>query len=1771
MNLDTSGALLENIRFSTGNNTYSFPPYDLVTNSSAFSGISERAEYAIVVGSSSSSKSLQIADVDLVFYWSRNEPGVTRFDYDNFSGRWLPMPGSAPRIVGILSNSPRLTIPVPDPTRAASAPFDLYVDDTPRISFLLSFIGSGGFSDPGLLPALTVEVNSSGALNFSAIDLIVNADREVSFTGQSFTPRAQAQSIGALPDFATTDYRIFLSPRPASGQVPRIRIGFGPHLASVEVSSESALTPPPAGTVYWSADTGRLKFAVDDVSANLGESIYYDGVFLGQKQFTRYGVSAAGGWPGVAFNIPAAIGTADSQRFVLFADKAGNARRYFSPSLFKSSEGSPSSPPTSGWFYLDADTGNFYLSASDVASFSSWTLGCIDARLEIGAPGVGVQMRRSGVNGSGEASVPDFTIVYEVSQMLSDNLDSSPFMMLPTVPLVDSYLNFQVDMGTGSFVGQLSDSSNSSEKGPGYLLELSTKQLKYTYRASPVAYALPQDQSSIKLEGAALSSRGVVVKRNGAVLSVSEYDLDTSSGLIEFVEPVGEGDSSTREVSGTASGSTFVAQAPSFVPTDSGKRLLIASGPSSGIYDISAVNSDVSISVSEAFAASGSVAASVRATDEIIADRFWTPVSSVPKKFSLYRSPTGPAGTFAKAAVGEYSVKPNVGAVGLSTPASPGEAVKIEYVSLDSADEGVTAAPTSRTEMALFKIAQEAVVFSVGSKVMTFNAAGKTVDTSRPMVLYIEGVTQDPTDYAFTAPGTIVHRDAVAAGPVTIDYWVQEASGGETSFDLLHSPIDYDSLKVTGPIPGGASGQTSMAVSGDQTGALKARCALLLEDQDMLYISASSYDAATDLTTVSFNQAVVSDSENIKVTGIINNTKAVGGFHTFTISEAPYLIDETNATEIFVSGTNSVRMHGDAVSSYRPGTVIDFDGDPYWVRGAAYDGAAGITTITTSGSARRNYITPSVKRSIRPVLNPLSEFSTLRPAHISRGFVLAKMGSAPSVLQEGVDYTLGDGGIIKLKTPIAYGDMLRAMYVARVAQPAGTVFEFNFAHQIAPDNSNGLAGQKLTMNYNLFAPDTFFYRVETVVSMLPEAKAAMTSGSTATSSGPNIASMPSQQTKDAGLPSPWYDSSHYGNIDVVVQRFLKYYHDLIELYEDVLSCIDGRIVGGSSGRFRYDGVLGRVVADNSQIKNDIDDSAILYNEFVITGFGIPPHFSTIPVYGKMSDTNNLSRIFPTVKTGAAFIIPIDGSTANGQQVGSYKIQNIVSAGTTTTARAVAFFTSSAPITGGTQFVLDSLASAPELTTVLTGGASSSGTNGDPNALVPSFLTGQKIQVFNLDGVQIADGVVGTVDPTSPHILPTTASTTEQIGSIVQTQADFEGDANQQNLYAPGTDYLISADTGQIVFFKMPAGFPFQNNPLKGSETIESSIVFGNSSTKPERIPALDGQETNDSGRLSIPRVRLACELRYLLQELSALKLGSAQYPGYGLTLTDVSLSSSVSIGQSIQFIDGPNVGFSVNVTGHVGTSLSISSSLPNPDPGSNFIIGSSWANMSSTLSGELAILNKEIARLDSAIDMFGVLKLSGSGFSFSTSTWTDGSTSLLGTEGMLLRITSGTSAGLYKIESATAHSVTISSSPYPQLILGSSGTYSIVEPWAFLKEAEFQFVAGFYRSTLSFLQSTAAWSASPTASGVGARVAAAQQRQIDLAAVIGDSGSLTGLLKNGDNLYDTRYMWIDQRTNRESGMVQLQARALQRAVEILTKVVEDQRKAFMMDTMAAMT
>jgi len=1906
---DRSGALLEGIRISSGNNGLTFPPHSVISNSNIFDGIVERTEYAILADSLDPTKfDLEIADPDLIFRWVKNSTGINRFDYSQFSNRFLPLPGGPPTELGEIGNSPRLSVTPPDTNKLIESPIDIYIfNSTSRlVTFNIQYVGADvDFSDPITLAIGIVELSlATGNLNFSNIDIQLYEGKIVSSQSQNFLDRRNATGIiGQLSSSSSEEYYLFLNPKPSSNSWPRVRIDFGPYLTPISVPNEGSLGSPVTGTFTWSLDTGRVRFSDFDVDSNSGKNIYYDGLTQDSIQFTRVSISisGSGGKNDPVFTIPN-IGTDDGQihldsdasvdaeRFVIFAeeidyDSVSDENHTLSgsdkvslnssgvvissiqvlsqdhttiykgptdlnpdfliaagptserPKIYRTStsqiedsetvavfydtvetdryywivvltEGEPSGT-TTGRAYLDIETGDVYMTSRDLRTTSGKSYYYFDSVLEI-ENGSAVQFFRSGANGSGRPETSDFWIKYKVEdQLIVDNIGPFPFVTVPTVPIVDASLTYTVD-GNKGFTGELNAGGDPNTEGLCYFLDLAARQFSFAERRQ-TEYELQKDASFIKFDNVMLSEDGLLIKIDGQDTTPgTDYSFDPTTGVIEFTTPVGENDPGNRSgiLGRVVMPNAFIVDNDTFSISDVGKFLLISTGDNEGLYYIASAGTN-SVVVTPDFISAGSVTADIKSRPEVLVDRIWAALNPPYKQFSLSRADSA-AGPFTELEKSEFSVQENVAQIGLKTAANPGEVFSITYVALITDDNGATYTEENRTERALFKIRQETAISTVGSNKVAFNPNGKTVSTDRQIDCYVNGIVLDPDEgeFSFTPPGTLTLDRKIEDQTVIVNYWVEEASGGETSFNLQADQIKLDRPEIN------ESEQTA-TFNGDQTNYITNGSVFFIELVEILVVSSVSYNSLDDVTVVTFET-----KPTISTTG-----------SDILVSQPVTLEEETYNVDIIPEGTNVLSVQGNVTENYPAGTVIEVDDDPYYVVGSTYDTDFNKTRVVIAGSFSQNYIIPVTARSTSPIILPALGFSTSKSAHLDYPVTLVKMGiTLRKILIRDVDYSISDGGTIRLTENLAFGDVLYIMYVGREDLPAETVLDLNYAFYIAPAEWNRLPGQKLYSTYNLYAPDTFFYRVETVDSFLPEANDYVRSSASTGASGPNISDAFSSSTKDAGTGSPWYNEQHLANLDTVMIRLLKYYNDLINIYEDILSNLDGRIVGGNNGRFRFDG-NSHFRKSYEAIRNDIDDKYVFRSNYELIDFW---KYEEIPEYLIMAVPSSISRLFSTLFNAGAYIIgDRTGTDYYEEVIGSYGIENLRAVGTSQNAKANHFFTS------GAAGISTSIELTPQ--------------NGDPINLLPAFSSSDnEVDIYTYDGVLVDTYTVNSVSGTT---LVLDAAPPLDKGSVLLK--------DPIGTYEPGADFEVNLETGQIINHNRDDGG--DTSLLLGDQIIVSPLLINDPGLDPKRIPVLDGLEANDSGRIPEPRLKRKAEFNAINDELTTF----SNYLSFGtvaadkITVTGSNIGSLFNVGDIIRWLDGPNAGFQRRIINTpVADSFVLNVALPFVDStGSTFQVGSAlvtvfgnqltgnnignnfavanklefmngpnihleltvstivdseniivtasggsliddptareigfqieWAVSNgrtpivetttsivareigllsgnadispSTSLAQISTINSELISADLIITSYGEVIVSGTGTVTST-VLTDATAdfTLAGVNSSsLVYIPSGSNLGLYRVYSVTATTITIvSSDPWTTFPAPGTVDYQIIQPESFLDSEQFGVVSEFMRETLDFYLNTISWYSSISINNTLARTNEIVARQSQITDFIGE---IENILISG--LYDVRYLWIQQRTNRRIGTLAQKLSTEEQTQENLQQIKSDQKKLVLMD------
>ena len=1787
MSLDTSGFLLEGIRISSGNNPFSYPPRSVVSDTNAFNSSPGRADYIIFAGGQSDETGMDIGDPSLFFSWSRNDGTVTRFDYDSYSRRWNTLPGSAPEELGVISNTKRLIAPVPD-TTATESPYSIYIGSPVRlVTFTVIIVGSS--NDFGNPASGSVEISrDKGELNFSQIDLlnVSYQSQSVLLTRQSFFSRSKSKGmIGSLPSSSVSSYSLFLNPIPGLGQVPRIRIGYRPYLNVTSVLTESLLFPPPSGSAVFSNDTGRIVFSPQDIDSYSNSSVYYDGVSFNNVYLIRENV----GQISVPQNPPPAIiigsspllvgildpdvnpildktdvsswGSVAATRFSFFLVPTGDTRRYYFRVVVGDSSKSSLPTPSSNSIVVDSATGSVTVSRNDASKFVGSTLSFVDTFIYM-EYGVVVQVFRSSVNESGFSSEPDFTETYYVSdQVVQDGITQSPFILLPTVPLIDPSLKIFVEQasgGGGTFTGELVDGADPSLSGFNYILNLDNKQLKFGSRRD-ISIVLNKPSSTVKLPDTVVIEDGLEVSVDNSPIEPGvDFDFDPNGGSIEFVDGIGEDDpKNILSISGNVLlPNIFTSTKPVFDTSVVGLFLFISSGPNTGIYPIIGFSNSSEITIGALFKLAESTLADVRAQREVIADRFWSSFSPPLKKFSILKKGTSDVQSN-KLGDDEFSVIQTTGQINLASSAKPGDTFAVSYIWQQSNDDGATVIPTPRTDYAAFKVRQESGVASLNSSSIKFNSSGNTVvvSSATPITLYVNNVTIGQSSYQYSAPDTIVISSPLGTDgiipSVTIDYYVAEATGGETNFTLPYSPIDVDYPIITGRdsiaspydvLDAADVGEVPPTIlNGDQTEVIPAGSSILIFDSQVFSVESVSYDPTLDVTSVVFYPApeITIKNASLKATDPISNSVS-------------YRVTESSPSDVVEKNGNTLSVSGQR--PYKSGMVFFIDDDPYWSTSVSFNQKTGNTDIVMASPATRNYILPEIQYTVRPVLAAGSSFQTANSANVSRPFTLVRGGKNPSVLLKDVDYQLSDGGLVKLTSEVGRGDSLEVMYIYRVVKPVGTNITVNYTSQIAPNQTNGIQGQKLVLSYNLYSPDTFFFRRETVITFIPEVidelKGSSTSGS---SSGPNIASTSSLKLKDMGNPGLYFNEQHLSNVDIVVSRLLKFYNDLINTWEDILSNLDGRVIGGVSGKFRFDGNFSNPPRTSYlEITNDIDDVVQIYTTLLLTGFYV---FEEEPVYAHMYEPNSLSRIYPTSTLAIAALNDKTDFTDIFKTMGSFRIRRLTGVGTMSPAPATSEFTTT---NGG------SVLTIPK--------------NGDPENLVPEFAAGQLVKLYKPDGSLDISTTIVSVTGT---FITIDDPTTLRKGGIVQDTQD----PNSEHFYTVGSDLNVDNDNGNIINFTLPPILSGLQNPVAGNEIIQSNVTFSNTDMTPKRVPVLDGKLTTDFGRPSVPPLSRLSETSVLFDEIQyLLSMGNARVSGDLITLTDVSLA--LSVGLTIEFITGPNDG-TVAVIATVVNPTTYT--VVNPpfvllsDPtGSDFIVKTISAetfdsiythefdiiknNVQSTpISGSyIGNVNSELTSIEQVILDFGLQLTSGTGVPSSPSVLVDtlNNFSLVTpsiTNSSLLYVTSGPNHGLYKVLSVSSNSVTISNNyPYTYFpSIGSSSPYVIIQPWSFISTIESEVATVFLSKTLKFYDDTVSWYNAPSLTGTQDRLNIVQSRLNDIALFI---ESISGLFISDDQLYDKRYLFIQQRTDKKDGTLFKIIQSKSQRIDDAKKLAAGQKK-----------
>lgn len=687
---------------------------------------------------------------------------------------------------------------------------------------------------------------------------------------------------------------------------------------------------------------------------------------------------------------------------------------------------------------------------------------------------------------------------------------------------------------------------------------------------------------------------------------------------------------------------------------------------------------------------------------------------------------------------------------------------------------------------------------------------------------------------------------------VYVDYFVTQAFGGEKTTTVLQPPMTVAQLTAS-------VGDTSFTLSGDWTTTFLPNLLFRIESEQIYLIGSSSYDTGSSTTTVLLSNGQVFRDD------LSNPNVFIASGPTPTTTPSYFLLEAASWGPI-ARGSQSFVLEGDRTASYPTGSVVYFSSpgaivEFYQVSGASFSDTTGATTIMVAENFARQYAPGiggnSLFRSVRPVLEATtSAASTSLVPVLTQPLAVYRRtaGQAGQLLTSPTDYTIDDSGRMAFSSPLRPNEELGLFYTGHRIVGPGPRVRASYTSIIAPSAQNGLLGQVLKSDYTIRSPDSFYYRVETFTNFKGElaeqyeadAKSAVPSG------GPNTSNASQAQLFDQGRPSVFFTEGHLANEDIVARSALVFYNTGINLLEDVLQDIDGRVVGHRSGRFRFDGLLDNPPVTTMQAAtNQIDDRVKVSDAPFQVTFAFPD-FSIVSIgtYQALYLASAMSRFFPTYRHAFGVAAP---STATGDPILDTGAKNLTSVENVRTRPAFGLVTQPGQ-PGALTLQLDAAQGA--------------------SALVrPPFLTGMKCVVQRPDGSFIVDQTVpltvsGTT-PTSVAFSPPLPALVPAGSTIYRSPIDDSNVGSgvqpgvNENVHYQATSYGFDPTQGQITYVKAQPPLDGSSSPspvpnelvtkqIPTGQALSADVFFNNGSTAPLRVPALDGGTTDDDGEMTLP-------------------------------------------------------------------------------------------------------------------------------------------------------------------------------------------------------------------------------------------------------------------------------------------------------------------------------
>jgi hypothetical protein len=826
-------------------------------------------------------------------------------------------------------------------------------------------------------------------------------------------------------------------------------------------------------------------------------------------------------------------------------------------------------------------------------------------------------------------------------------------------------------------------------------------------------------------------------------------------------------------------------------------------------------------------------------------------------------APSGTATEVRKLTQGvDYRLSPELGFIQFTERMLALDEVWVTYAS-------ESAPNTYALERASFLVRKELVTHPVSTSTMPFNPASRSVASTpapavfrggRPQAANQVSVSTSSSTITFlpdvlpTPGGARAVTDALPHGSIvdpseriTVDYYVYGALGGENTITVLNPPIYLTQVVIT-------DGETSFDVLGDWSTTIPASHLLRIGSDQVYHITSSVYDGTK--TTITVSQPFRDDFLDPKLFVSSGEIRLVAS----GVNPA-YFVLESAAYDPVPRGMNKVKLGGDLSAVYQTGTVVYFwaigVSEYYLVTGSKYDASKDKTEVTFSQNSARQYSSPyySLRRSVRPVFE--SGVTSLRtkeaplvvsPAETVQGAVTVFRQTAgdPGVVLGFDEYKIDDSGKIDLAIPLASNEEVSALYTHYRFVNPGTL-RSSYTATIAPTADNGLLNQKLLATFTSYIPDSFYFRIETMSAFRSEVAEAYKEEARAStpSGGPRTSNSSSSKLHEQGSESLYFREGDLANEDIIARGTLSFYNDSINHLENLLSNLDGRVVGDRDGLFKFDGTTGSTVASFADADNQIDDKVKL------SDFPIDPTPPLFPLkfkgtYLRAYEANADSRFYPTFRRKFGYTVAgADTSAKTGDAILDFETKNLTGTHPTLSRRSPRAVVTQTALSGDNQIFVDTTNQV------------------DTAPYRPPFANGMKVVIQNPNGsFLVPQGSPLEIQSKTSTSITFTASLPASIpiGASVYLA---DSDTAYRKSYRMGFDLTLDQEKGYALYVKpyppydgSVGGVPpeLEVQTPDSEELLEAGVFSTNSITAPYRFPALDGSTLDDDGDHRLPLV-----------------------------------------------------------------------------------------------------------------------------------------------------------------------------------------------------------------------------------------------------------------------------------------------------------------------------